>query len=440
MNKRPAPLTPEEHEKRIADLATGFAQGELDILELNELYERLRESGESGSRAARVTWEVLGTVTDLRAAISTRFEDTVDHRVRTGAGDDASGDDSTGFVSGLMGRLGVRRRTLQEVDTPLLGHGPRAGLKAVALIAALICLGGYLLFVQGRPTENATIRGIKGGVMVEGKYVSPGQSLDGRPVILQADARLTLEWPDGHAVTILGPANVVPHDTGISLSSGQARVRAADPFTLGLPDGQAVCPKNSHVTAWVYANRSVVAARSGNLTLRLQEKNDPVIVKSGWAADTTGAMFRYETVHLPPPAISNTRLDTGLDRSATAWELSIRVGFDSVEGSCGLYESSAGSEDTLTLAIAPGELVLFNDLAEPEPVPLPGPPLLERTLRFWRAPGQPVRMRVDGLAEDREIHIEVPPAAIELNGAARLESMHAHTGPLPPEQYDEAAE
>ena len=60
------PAPGDELEARVAELATGFALGELAEGELREFYELLRDHDGQGPEVARLAWRTLGMVTDLR--------------------------------------------------------------------------------------------------------------------------------------------------------------------------------------------------------------------------------------------------------------------------------------------------------------------------------------------------------------------------------------
>ena len=71
---------------RIAELATGFALGELDEAELRELYGALRDA-RTGAASARVAWQALDVVGDLRSGLNERFQDALRHRLASAPDD-----------------------------------------------------------------------------------------------------------------------------------------------------------------------------------------------------------------------------------------------------------------------------------------------------------------------------------------------------------------
>ena len=89
----------EPDEKRIEELASGFALGELQEDELKELYDYLREA--HGDDVAKLTWRTLSTTLDMKMKMSPHFADTVRHRIEHG---DEKADDA--FSGGILKRLG----------------------------------------------------------------------------------------------------------------------------------------------------------------------------------------------------------------------------------------------------------------------------------------------------------------------------------------------
>lgn len=425
-----------EHEERIAYLATGFALGALETAELQELYDALREKGRAGRSAAGVAWKVLGLTVDLRASLGTQFQDTVVHRVAAAAGD-ADGPDE--FIDRFRAQMGTPRPRLGEVDIPdSARRAGRAALVAAAALAALALVA--FVFLRPGPEEIALVRSVRGTATVEGGALTPGAALDRRPVIVGAGGLVELEWPEGHAVAVEGPANLVPQGGGLSLSSGAAWVRTGGAFTVGLPDGRARLDAGTAFAVEVAANRSVLGVSKGRASLG--GEGSGAALEPGQAAAlpdaATGgapARFRWRREAAWHGDAGARILES--DRDAAVWRFEAVLAWGTKDDSAEL-RGPAGARGAVR--IEPGALVIVDREGRATRHELAGAPLLARRVEMTASAGRSPEVRVEGLAWPVSSPFDGPPSELRLGGAARLRQSRYHTGPPPGPRGDPAGE
>ncbi len=243
----------------------GFALGELSDDELRELYDALREPGERGLRASRLTWQQLGVVTDLRAHLGASFQDIVRHRIaRDGLSDR--------FVRDSRARLGLPGHALPEIGAPSVAAAWRwrtAALIAAALIALVVAAA----LLHGGRASVCRVGELAGTASLGGEPLVPGAALDAshQVVVVPSGSMIALEW-SGDAkvqVRISGPANAIALEDGCSLLNGEAWVAGSGSFQLGLPDRSVRCAlpggQRFQLAASVADGASVVAAGSNGV-------------------------------------------------------------------------------------------------------------------------------------------------------------------------------
>ncbi len=262
MSDAQVPSTPQqqeaEREARIADLAAGFALGELQDSELGELYEALREPGDRGVRAARLAWQQLAMVTDLRANLGAAFQETVRHRI-------AKEGLSDRFVKNARSRLGMPGHGLPELSAPRPTPRVRRGALLLALLVLLSAALARALIARPRPL--CEVRAVVGGATLGGETLLPHSPIDGRQVVVPAGSELMLGWGTLAEVVISGPANAIAQPAGISISNGQAWISANGAFTIGLPDGtiHAGAAGKTDLAVEVADGHSVLGSSAGSL-------------------------------------------------------------------------------------------------------------------------------------------------------------------------------
>ena len=354
-------------ESRVCELATGFALGELDERELQELYELLRDDAGRGPEAARIAWQTLGMVTDLRAEVAQGFQDSL--RLRLGK------DRSGRFRNRLWNRLGFGVPGLEPVEAPAPSR--KLTVMAWSVVSALACLliTGVLFAVltHERPAR-ATITRILGSATSAGRALIPDSEVDGRPILVKPGSQLTLRWQDGSTAIIAGSegsdalaaAEASVRAQGLVLTRGRAWVTAHSGFALVLPGRSAsVIGDEARVALEVADGQGFLGIRHG--ALRSDGISEPLSDNAGvgpsgrfsWLGEWDAASGALGSGHPAP-----------LD-----WRLGAEVYWADPSDSARLTLSDAGHE-IITLACAPGLLSVIVGGMETQRISVPGSPLL----------------------------------------------------------------
>ena len=405
-----------DNDQHIAELATGFALGELEEAELRELYEALREPGDDGARAARIAWQVLGTTVDLRASIGTKLQDTVKHRIDHR--DDEVVVGSGGFVGSILRAIGVSRKQLIDISVPDMPvhKGP-----PWLLMLGMLALGmgiAWALLGENEVDGLATVTMVSGGVTREGSFLDDGESVDQRPIILASGSHLTLSWRDeaGQAtVQFDGPAKVLPQPNGCSLLSGRAWVSTTIPFRIGLPERKAELIGGSSVAVQIDENRSQLGVKQG----LVRYGNDDALRELG-----PGRMLGP---HGTTATWINTLIDLAssdfiitTDAAAETWTLSATVKLnaitDGVQFNC---------EANRALRFAADATYVIGD-QQTKRIAWNGPPLGEREFTLSRDATRTTLM-ISG--EEHVVDLPNLPAVVAFTGNAKISNLAHHTGP-----------
>jgi hypothetical protein len=427
-----------DQEKRLVELATGFALGELEQQELQELHERIRAEDHEGDQATLIVWQTLGISVDLRAVLDTQFASTVLSKLES-AGDQpgpdsltAGSDRSRSFLRTLAARMGIARPALDPVESPTPTARPRRSPRMLlwaipALLAALLL--GFYLFGRGR---TVTVRTLTGSVTIEGRAVVPGQSLPRSPVIVASGGTLELQWKSGHSALVSGPANLMPSAAGLSLSSGSAWIRTRGEFTLGLPDGGAQTSAPSSFAAVIRENRSMIGVSSGTaiVTVRYQQH----VLQPGSAMVLDGPGFVWhprltwkDTPSSPPAKLTVRSFDDA--SAAPAWHLRFRVRWSSASDSLRFIFPATRQAGPPQLLLSPGSVRVKLPGKPPRTYQLPGAPLLARTVRLNSPHAGKAVLIIEGLDEPIAIPDRRFPASLEISGKPKLVDFAARIGP-----------
>lgn len=370
-------MTPAENE-RVAELATGFALGELSESELRELHQALTDPA-AGAAAARAAWQALGTVGDLRAGCSPRFQDEVRSRIGRGSGS---------FLARMRRRLGLGGRVLEPVPPPPMPTGRSALAAWLLLLLAVAAILAWLLW----PEPRARVDSVTGRVLLGGSPLVPGSELDLRPSLLQPaqvpeGGHLVLTWPDGSGVTSEGPASLVPQVRAISLASGTVEVDAGPGgFVLGLPGIRVELAPGAGLVAELGEGSATLGLRRGSAT------RESLPLRLGWACDAErpGAPFPWRRI-APAPADPPV---AGCPR----WVVAGRLHLAQPDSELGL-ELGLENGARLWIDLAPGRVSALQG-PERTVLNLPGPPLAERKVVLDHAGGR-LRLRLsDALVYD----------------------------------------
>jgi hypothetical protein len=415
-------VPPANPEARVGELATGFALGELEEAELKELYDLLREDGGRGADAARVCWQTLGMVTDLRAEVGSAFQDTVRHRL----GAERSGR----FTARLLGRLGFRGLGLQPVETPEPSGELRRALWILVGAAAAVTLVALLVWILADGHGGrASVVALRGAATIAGEPLVPGGLVDHRTLVVKPGGQVTLTLGDGSSATIAGgdepgsEAVATLRRNGMALLRGRAWITARSGFTLALPDRScSALADDTALAAELSDGRGFVGVRRGEL--RVDRLDHPL--GENQAAGPAGThAWRWEwdasggTVGPGQPAPSD-------------WLLLAEVTWTDPADSAALrFLGEAG--DDVELRLAPGAVAVAVGGKEVQRVALGGSPLLAIHL------GVRQRDRKQLAVSANDIALTIPLGA-GLNryrlaaegGMVRVDTFHPLPTPRPP--------
>ncbi len=355
-------------DSRVSELATGFALGELEEAELKELYDLLRENEGRGAEAARVCWQTLGMVTDLRAEVGSTFQDTVRHRLTQ--------DRSGRFTARLLGRLGFRSMGLQPVETPEpSGELRRALWILVGAITAIVLMAVLIWTLSDGRGGRASVVALRGAATIAGDPLVPGGQVDHRTLVVKPGGQVTLSLSDGTSVTIAGgdepgsEAVATLRMNGLVLLRGRAWITARLGFTLVLPDrGCTALTDDTALAAEIIDGRGFVGVRRGELRGDHLERT----LGENQAAGPTGAhAWRWEwdasggAVGPGQPAPSDWRF-----LAEVTWNDPSNTALLRFLGDTG------ASGDEVELRLAPGTVAVAVAGKEIQRVALGGSPLL----------------------------------------------------------------
>lgn len=407
---------------RVTELATGFALGELQEAELKELYDLLREGEGRGAEAARVCWQTLGMVTDLRAEVGSTFQDTVRHRLTQ--------DRSGRFTARLLGRLGFRGLGLQPVETPEPSGDLRRALWMLVGAAMAIVLVAVLIWtLSDGHRGRAQVAALRGAATIAGDPLVPGGTVDHRTLVVKPGGQVTLTLNDGSNVTIAGgdepgsEAVATLRGNGLALLRGRTWITARSGFTLVLPDRTCTAlTDDTSLAAETVDGRGFVGVRRGELrgdrlerTLVENQAAGPAGIHSWrWEWDASGG-----AVGPGQPVPSD-------------WRLLAEVSWSDPSNTALMRFLGDGSDD-VELRFAPGALAIAVGGKEIQRVALGGSPLLAIHLDLRQ------RDRKQLAVSTNDIALTLP-LATGLNryrlatdgGTVRVDAFHPLPTPRPP--------
>ena len=422
------PLNNPELDTRIADLATGFAIGDLNETELREFYDLLRDEQGNGPRAAQVAWQTLGMVTDIRSQVSTTFQDTVVHRLQQASM-------SGRFTNALFKRLGMRSGTLQPVETP---QQPKTPLRialwlVVALVTGALLAGGIGLVWNASRNAHATVTALHGSATIAGQSLTPGAVVDDRSLAVKPGGQLTLVWSDGSSVVIAGgddgsEAVATVLTDGLRLLRGQAWITGRRGFSVVLADHRwRVDQDDSSVAAQMVAQRGFVGVRRGALsddrlgnTLSENMGSGPSgTFRWQWEWDLLSG--RLAGGRTPPPD----------------WRLSSDVIWHDLTDNVRMVFTHAeqpGNERGLELRVVPGLVAVLDKGQEVQRLTLPGSPLLSMRLTLRQSDSKTLTVAVEDLSLTVPLATPIGGYRLHVDGGAmiKVETFHPLPAPRPP--------
>ncbi len=407
-------------EARIAELATGFALGELDEAELHELYGALRDA-RTGAATARIAWQSLDVVGDLRSGLNERFQDALRHRLASAPDD--------GFATRMWRRLGFAARGLDPVAAP----APSPVARTVALVTVVLCamalaIGATLLFLGRHASAPATVTAVLGETRSGERVLIPGAGLDQRRLAVTPNGQLSLAWPDGASAVLVGPwlpegsgrADALAHHDGLELAEGRAWISAGPGFTVLLPDRTCIVTEPDTELAievvdhhsWVGIARGACDGGAGTMVGARQGLGPAGIYAWVWKWD----------------AVSGTLAGPG--QVPGTWRMNADLGWSAATDSADFALESTGKH-TVTLACIPGQLVVNVDGSEAGRLATTGSPLLATRLDLEQREGRKLTITLAG----RTLAVDVPEALVRFqltaNGGAMAKVMAFNPLPTP---------
>jgi hypothetical protein len=360
-------LSAHDLEDRVCELATGFALGELEESELRELYDLLRDDAGRGPEAARVAWQTLGMVTDLRSEVADSFQDTMRHRI----GQDRSGR----FRNRLWNRLGFGVKGLEPVEAPAPSRPLSLMAWTVVVTVCTTLVVGVLLAVlmRARPV-HATVIHLLGSATCAGRALIPDADVDGHALVVKSGSQLTLRWPDGSHAIIAGgdvgdgstAAEASVRSEGLSLTRGRAWVTARSGFDLVLPGRSAsAVSDDTTVAVEVVDGQSFIGVRHGALRA---EGIDALLVDNAGVGPSGGFSWLWEW-DATSGALGTTH------PAPSDWRLGAEVYWSDPSDNARLTLSS-GEREIISLACSPGVLAIVVAGRETQRISVPGSPLL----------------------------------------------------------------
>lgn len=411
-------------EKRVEELATGFALGELDEQEFKELYELLRN--EHAEKVAAITWQTLATTLDMKIKLSPHFADTIKHRIERG--DDGGADDA--FAGGILQRLGVRRKQLDPVATAQPVSKKLSGLLLLVPLV-LIALTVWLLLPDNR--DLPIVRHVSGGkVFQEGDSLNVDQRVDQRQIAVGSNGLLTLEWPDGDEASVEGPATILVQPHGMSIVNGVAWLRVHPEFTIGLPDQRLRSNSESTVAIEVDNSISIVGVESGQLSYGRVDARQMQQLDPGQAMWNGERVFQWR--YFNKEGITVSPVELNLDPVAATWDCVFKVSFadDDARLLCrGLDERA----EEMLLTITPQAVIAHKNNVEIWRYALSGPPRSPRRVKLTGRQGSATMLNIFGLDKNIQWQIHAPLTALETQGAVALRDLRYRTGPRPIPDY-----
>ncbi len=422
------PLSNPELDARIADLATGFAIGDLSESELREFYDLLRDEQGNGPRAAQVAWQTLGMVTDLRTQVSTSFQDTVVLRLQQASM-------SGRFTNALFKRLGMRSGTLQPVETP---QQPKTPLRialwlVVALVTGALLAGAIGLLWSASRQAHATVTALHGSATIAGQSLTPGAMVDDRSLAVKPGGQLTLMWNDGSSVVLAGgddgsEAVATVLSDGLRLLRGQAWITGRRGFTLVLSDRRyRVDQDDTSVAAQVVGQRGFVGVRRGTLS------DDRLgILLSEHQGAGPGGVFHWQWEW----DLLSGRLAGGRTPPPD-WRLAGDIAWHDLTDTVRMVFTHADQppgQRGLELRVVPGLVAVLDQGQEVQRLTLPGSPLLGMRLTLRHSDGKTLTVAVGELSLTVPLTAPIGGYRLHIDGGAmiKVDTFHPLPAPRPP--------
>ena len=410
--------TPDD--KRIEELASGFALGELQEDELKEFYDYLR--AEQGDEVAAVTWRTLSSTLDMKMKMSPHFADTIRHRIEHG---DESADDA--FSGGILKRLGKQRKQLDPVQ--LAEQKKRRQSLLIIAAPIIIIILAVVFWLQSGDAYLPTVSHVSGGkVFQEGDPLEVKQRVDQRQIALAKGALLTLKWPNGDQASVQGPATILAQRNGLSVVNGIVWLQADVGFTIGLPDQQVKTKEQSRLSLSVEESVSVLGVESGLVSYGSTESEHIHELAQGRALWNGEREFAWH--YSSNAGIDMNPVQLEMDPTASYWSCNFTVSFSSDEAMLLARGLDEKAEEMLLKIQAKSVSAHKNDV-ELWRYALSGAPRSPRRVLIEGRQGAATLLTVSGLDKKIQWHLHAPLDAIEMEGPVALKDLRFRTGPPP---------
>jgi len=415
-------------DRRVEELATGFALDELGEDELVEFYEVLKRRDEKALRAAEVTWRILHQSLDLRTTFDRDFIPTVRERIarEREQGQDARPSENRGLIGTVLGRLGFRRPGLEAVASPDGEGGGGRNWSVGAVLAFLLLAAGGLLLIPWRGAPVATLEVVHGLVSAEGTVYVAGEVGEVARELLTVPpgALVRLSWENGSEVVVRGPASASPRPAGVAVNGGLVWVEAGKGFAIGLPDRQVVCEESASLSIQVIEGSSLVGVLAGEVVGGPPDSPDRPTIAAG---DYLAADGR---IH---PWLHDARLAGGegqmrLEVEPPTDQPSLLYGVFTPENKTDRVIWSDRDDNRIHLEAGKLALEVGDGIGSERP--LEGSPLKQRAFTFIQDGSGTLRIRVTGLENPTTVAMGMP-RAVTFRGAARIEQLEFYNGPPP---------
>lgn len=399
--------------ERLAELATGFALGDLNKDELGELHEHLQGDAPAARKAAATCWSALETTVDLRAAMDHSLPDTVVHRI--------ANPNPQSFIGGVFGRLGFSRPRLKPIKGGQSAQAAPSKNIAGYLVVTLVVVLVILVIVLSQATATTySVREVGGIVRLAGQQVQLGHVLDDGLLTVPTGGRVVLEEDNGTRIILRGPSDVVLSGSGIQLPRGNAHLtnlgRTKD---IDTPHGEITVPNGA--TIWLRTKEHYALVGSRDNGVRINDQIGSELLPAGFirhlGVDTypwiVGSPWRDESV-------TPLGRPLAIEPETTAWRIELRTIPSSATAGLRLH----GNNQSEALIHLIGKSVTVDGTT----FELSGAPLQPRRIIISRLADGRQQLRIDGATGSMPLKLLRAPLYLASEGDMHLDDVQLITG------------
>ncbi|TVR14510.1 MAG: hypothetical protein EA401_04410 [Planctomycetota bacterium] len=406
---------PDDHdhsdiERESWDLASAFAQGELDEAGQQRLYQLLRGRDQHARITARNTWQALAMRTDLRSALgSETFIQATNLRIDEGRQGD-------GFVQSVLHRLGFSRPRLRPV-APAAQAAPSRRWLGLLMVAGVLAAMVLVLAVVSPLTRSQSLSVVSSSGIIrhDGELLGHRRSLSPGVLTVAAGSEIHLAGDQDSHWWITGPAQASVSGRGLGLVSGRVRIHAgAAERSLGGPDGQLRLRPHSQALVEIHHGQVLAGMLAGEARWILGEDTRVSIASD--QALFAGQVFPWQA----GDALTAQRWILPVSQDMAFWQAHT-LWLPGESGSLHLHDA----EGEILLSISNGVLV-----SRGQQWALPGPPRQERRFTLSRA-GNRYQLAITGWQQTLNISHGTPHHWQALNDSS-LQNNQWWSGPRQP--------